>query len=233
MKPDEAIPLNLYEVVRWGNESDDPVTGGPNGPDTCFLVRAESVEAAAQLVDRELARMPSEFVQPFASLVHLLGTERASESTPRVLRGPYVQSAYGHGWRSWNRDERDGPWIEHIPVQHITERMKALLKSGAIVRLISGAQWANLARAMLTLPAKGPLGRVKYVVRDEPAPEFFAVDWQLLAESRATTNIIEWVEIDGIGAMAEITGALQANQIAFTTTSDDRVMVRGYARGPT
>ncbi|AXK73188.1 hypothetical protein DWG18_13440 [Lysobacter sp. TY2-98] len=102
--------MNLYEVVRWGNESDDPVTGGGNGPDTCFLVRASSVDEAAALVDRELARMPSEFVEPWAHVVSLLGTELSTQSDARILRGPYIQHAYGYGWTGWSRNAPGEPW---------------------------------------------------------------------------------------------------------------------------
>lgn len=105
--------MNLYEVIRWGNDSDDIFTGGPNGPDTCYLVRASSVEQAANLVDTELAKRPSQAVQNWAGAVHLLGVEQAREDVPRVLRGPYIQHAYTHGWRCWHRESASGPWVEH------------------------------------------------------------------------------------------------------------------------
>lgn len=44
--------MQLFEVIRWGNDSDDPVIGGPNGPDTCFLVRADSIEQAGTARNR-------------------------------------------------------------------------------------------------------------------------------------------------------------------------------------
>lgn len=102
--------LQLFEVVRWGNESDDPVTGGGNGPDTCFLVRASSRDEAVALVDAVLARMPSDYVEPWAHLVHLIGTEASIEDDPRILRGPYIEHAYGHGWQTWSRNEPGDPW---------------------------------------------------------------------------------------------------------------------------
>ncbi|WP_382157649.1 hypothetical protein [Hydrogenophaga sp. ANAO-22] len=105
--------MNLYEVIRWGNDSDDVFTGGPNGPDTCFLVRAGSVEQAASLADAELARRPSPVVENWAGAVHLLGVEQARDDVPRVLRGPYIQHAYTHGWRCWHRDAPSDPWVEH------------------------------------------------------------------------------------------------------------------------
>jgi len=104
--------MQLYEVIRWGNDSDDPLTGGSSGPDTCFLVRADAVEQAATLVDKELARTPSELVRSWAGAVYLLGTDAASGSNAQILRGPYIQNAYRYGWRHWYRDERDEPWTE-------------------------------------------------------------------------------------------------------------------------
>jgi len=104
--------MHLYEVIRWGNDSDDPFSGGPDGPDTCFIVRASSVEQAASLADRELAKRSSKEVQNWSGAVHLLGSELANEVTPRVLRGPYIQHAYTYGWRCWHRDSPSGPWVE-------------------------------------------------------------------------------------------------------------------------
>jgi hypothetical protein len=104
--------LNLYEVIRWGNESDHPLTGGPDGPDTCFLVRASTPEQAAALADAVLAGMPCQFVQGWSHAVYLLGADAASNPDSRVLRGPYVQHAHCYDWRSWHRTARDDPWVE-------------------------------------------------------------------------------------------------------------------------
>ena len=108
-----AVPMELYEVVRWGNDSDDPVTGGGNGPDTCFLVLATSVEEAAAVADYHLAldRAPGE--ADCASVVQLLGSGHASPRA-RLVRGPYVQTAYTFGPRHWSRSGRDEPWIEVV-----------------------------------------------------------------------------------------------------------------------
>lgn len=102
--------MNLYEAVRWGNDSADPFTGGPNGPDTCFLVRALSVEEAGAFADIELARQTSSTVDNWAGAVYLLGVDSSSDSTARVLRGPYVQHAHRHGWKAWYRKDPDGAW---------------------------------------------------------------------------------------------------------------------------
>ncbi|AOS78600.1 hypothetical protein BN948_02956 [Hydrogenophaga intermedia] len=104
--------MNLYEVIRWGNDADDPFTGGPDGADTCFLVRAGSVEQAAELVDADLRKLKPQRAAAFVEAVYLLGTEQSTEGTPRLLRGPYVQHAHRHGWRHWYRDEEGGAWVE-------------------------------------------------------------------------------------------------------------------------
>lgn len=106
--------MHLFEVIRWGNDSADLHTGGPNGPDTCFLVRASSVEQAAALVDGQLAAKPSEFVDPWAAAVYQLGADSSGQLGPAILRGPYLQHAYRHGWRHWYRDGATGPWLESV-----------------------------------------------------------------------------------------------------------------------
>ena len=102
----------IFEVIRWGNDSDDAVTGGPDGPDTCFLVRANSIEQASALVDRELRFSSSETVAARAAAIYLIGTDASVDTEPRILRGPYLQHAYRHGWRHWYREAPDGSWVE-------------------------------------------------------------------------------------------------------------------------
>jgi hypothetical protein len=110
--------MNLYEVIRWGNESDNIYTGGPNGPDTCFLVRAATHEAAGELVDQILARMPHEFVSSYAGCIYLLGTDVGADDRPRVCRGPYVEHCHNCGkWRQWHRDAPADPWYEFVAVK--------------------------------------------------------------------------------------------------------------------
>lgn len=104
--------MNLYEVIRWGNDSEDLFTGGPNGADTCFLVRAESVEQAARLVDALPPPSQGSGAAALAEAVYLLGTEHSSQDAPRILRGPYVQHAHRHGWRHWYREAADQAWAE-------------------------------------------------------------------------------------------------------------------------
>src|SRR4051812_47370630 len=101
------MDMSLYEVVRWGNDASEY---GVDGPDTCFLVRATSVEDAAALVDPCLNDMPHERVQPWAHLVYLIGRDLSSEATPGILRGPYTQHALCHGWRYWTREVSTDDW---------------------------------------------------------------------------------------------------------------------------
>jgi hypothetical protein len=109
--------MYLYEVVQWGNDSDDPVTGGPNGPDTCCLVRAATPEEADSVTVRHrnhaLVLFKMKLPPSKAGIIYLLGEDMSSQSDPKVLRGPYVTPAYAHGWRSWRRDD-DGAWVEQI-----------------------------------------------------------------------------------------------------------------------
>jgi hypothetical protein len=105
--------VELYEVIRWGNDSPDRDFGGPDGPDTCFLVRAGSVEEAAILADALLINLPHERVQPWSHAVYHLGTDVGADPEPRVLRGPYVHRAFCHGWRQWHRQDRAGAWAVH------------------------------------------------------------------------------------------------------------------------
>ena len=104
--------MNLYEVIRWGNDSEDLFTVGPNGADTCFLVRAESVEQAARLVDDWPPQSKEPGAAAPAEAVYLLGTEHSSQAEPRILRGPYVQHAHRHGWRHWYREDAGQAWTE-------------------------------------------------------------------------------------------------------------------------
>ena len=106
--------MYLFEVIRWGNDSDNIYSGGPNGPDTCFLVRAETKEQAAGLVDAELATWPMKRVENWASAIYLLGSDEGTEQLPRILRDPYIHHAYNYGWRGWYRKNQDAPWEEKI-----------------------------------------------------------------------------------------------------------------------
>jgi hypothetical protein len=68
--------------------------GGSGGPDTCFLVRAESVEQAATFADRELGLMGSKLVPAWAGPAYLIGTDLSAQIQSQILRGSYVQHAF-------------------------------------------------------------------------------------------------------------------------------------------
>lgn len=45
--------MHLFEIIRRGDDLDDPLGGGPDGPDTCFLVRAKTaLGTKADMIDR-------------------------------------------------------------------------------------------------------------------------------------------------------------------------------------
>jgi hypothetical protein len=104
--------MTLDEVIRWGTDSSDPYTGGSDGPDTCFLVRAQSPAGAADLADAILEKSTHEQVSSWSGAVYLLGEDTGVEAHQRVLRGPYFQHAYCYGWRQWHRDSQAGIWDE-------------------------------------------------------------------------------------------------------------------------
>ncbi len=68
------------------------------------------------MVDPILAELPHVRVQHCAHAVCLIGVDAGTERVARVLRGPYTEHALDHGWRVWQRNNRDEPWIE-IPEQ--------------------------------------------------------------------------------------------------------------------
>ena len=102
--------MQLFEMIRWGNDLDDPMISGPNGLDTCFLVRALSIESAAILADAELRNTASAEIRAWTNCAYLLGDALGDDPSERVLRGPYLQSAYNHGWQQWLREDRDSDW---------------------------------------------------------------------------------------------------------------------------
>lgn len=108
--------MQIYLVARWGNsESPD----GPDGADTCFLVRATSYQAAAALVDEALASMPvsegnNRQVQSFCHYVVLLGCSEGELSEGIVL-GPWISHAvlnHAELCSRWTRVGNDEDWIE-------------------------------------------------------------------------------------------------------------------------
>jgi hypothetical protein len=105
--------MNIYEIIRWGNESDCEFDGGPDGSDTCFIVRADNVEDAAKLADVRLKNCTHERVAAYSQAAYLIGTDAGDGDDQIILRGPYYQHAYRYGWRMWERDAGDGVWYEN------------------------------------------------------------------------------------------------------------------------
>jgi hypothetical protein len=102
-----------YFVSRWGNPED-----GPNGPDTNFLVWANTRDEAAALVDALLPEFPHINGPNVASFCHLV-IELGSATlygmvSPNVIHGPWVAHAILRGGDpvqlSWRREEPDGVW---------------------------------------------------------------------------------------------------------------------------
>ena len=103
--------MNLYEVIFWGAEGYD------NDEDTIYLVRAPDWRTAVEVVQ---TNAPSSIHKihrsTLAQRVHEIGIDSSPLSEPRIVRGPYFQCAYNHGWRSWDReivgDEYTKEWKE-------------------------------------------------------------------------------------------------------------------------
>ena len=106
------MALQLYEVVRWGNDDAEADDGGPNGADTCFLVRAGTPVEAAMLADEILRETSDPRVHPWADVVHHLGTAAGTGDEAAVLRGPYLEHAFNDGWTAWHRSAQTAPWAE-------------------------------------------------------------------------------------------------------------------------
>ena len=102
--------MNTYFVARWGNAAD-----GPNGPDTNFLVVAETVEEAGRLADCSLRDHPwhcGPNVQDFVNLVVELGSSVVEAQG--VMHGPWIMNAILRGHETaltWRRELRPTePW---------------------------------------------------------------------------------------------------------------------------
>ena len=92
--------MNLYLVIRYGS---DLTPDGPNGPDTIYLVRAESHLDAEALVIPFLELLPHKLAAAVVSQIQEIGTCLSSDSEPGILFGPFYQHAYNKGFRSWYR----------------------------------------------------------------------------------------------------------------------------------
>ncbi|MEM9345192.1 MAG: hypothetical protein AAGB26_01115 [Planctomycetota bacterium] len=55
--------------------------------------------------------LPHNHIQPFATVVYLLGEESIGADEPKLLRGPYYHHAYSSGWPTWEREKAGKPWL--------------------------------------------------------------------------------------------------------------------------
>ena len=93
--------MNLYEVIYWGSNGD------VNAEDTLYLVRAEIFSEAIEFLSYNTSPRDHNGVRnPLAHMVYEVGvdaSDSAASDQPKILRGPYFQHAYNHGWRAWER----------------------------------------------------------------------------------------------------------------------------------
>jgi hypothetical protein len=93
--------MKLYEVIFWNSDTEKP------NKDTIYLVRAQDFMTAVREVATNSS--PSHHGGDKIRLAHVVyevGEDLASLASmdhPRILRGPYFESAYNRGWKSWHR----------------------------------------------------------------------------------------------------------------------------------
>ncbi len=92
--------MKLYEVIFWGSDGSHP------SKDTIYLVRAHDFKAAVDEVRTNASSSHHDGQRfPLAHVVYEVGEDLSvlPEDHARILRGPYVESAYNRGWRAWHR----------------------------------------------------------------------------------------------------------------------------------
>src|SRR4051812_9677629 len=91
--------MNLYEVVCWRPQSGEPQT------DAIYLVRARDFRSAVEAVVKKACPEDHSGEPPFINEVFEIGVDQSSppSADALILRGPYFQTAYNHGWKVWER----------------------------------------------------------------------------------------------------------------------------------
>ena len=92
--------MKLYEVVFHSSTGDRPEK------DTIYLVRAPDFMSAVEEVSNNASPSSHDGKRfPLAHVVFEMGSDLSlhPEAHPRILRGPFVESAYNCGWRAWRR----------------------------------------------------------------------------------------------------------------------------------
>lgn len=108
--------MKLYEVIFWGTEG---LSQYQNDEDTIYLVRAQDFRAAVQEVSTNALPVNHQGQQShMPHVVFEIGVDSsaADVDSPRILRGPYYQCAYNHGWKAWYRkvegSDYGSEWVE-------------------------------------------------------------------------------------------------------------------------
>lgn len=104
------MTLTLYLVIQWGNAETPDV----NSDDTYLLVRATSVQHAAEIADQALANLPTTLQQsnrlavPSCNRIIELGSSFETDGEATVVIQPFI-SGPGRfntaGYRGWMREE--------------------------------------------------------------------------------------------------------------------------------
>ena len=110
--------MNIYEVIFWGADGHD------SDEDTLYLVRAIDWRSAVAMVRCNASSSDHKIHKStLAHRVHEIGTDSScGEQHKQILRGPYFQCAFNHGWLAWNRqfDEKTMDytfeWEEDLPL---------------------------------------------------------------------------------------------------------------------
>ena len=106
--------MNLYIATRWGNPFEKD---GPDGKDTNFIVRAESMGQAAEIVDEALKLYPTSEVNnrpvcDFTQCITQIGIAQSSQS-PRLVHGPWIEHLIlmdNDDYDYWHRDSPTEGW---------------------------------------------------------------------------------------------------------------------------
>ena len=95
--------MKIYEVIFYGSLGDEP------NKDRIYLVRAPDFQSAVEEVANNAPRAQhGDDLRRIAHIVYEVGADLSPfpETHPRILRGPYIESAYNRGWKAWKRKDR-------------------------------------------------------------------------------------------------------------------------------
>ncbi len=96
-----AYPLQLYEVIYYG---------GSDEPDVLYLVSAKDFAGARDMVGGTPIHWDRQGEKPLPDVVHEIGIDQTAKPAPRILRGPYFETGYTFGSRSWSRNAETNDW---------------------------------------------------------------------------------------------------------------------------